>query len=43
MRDCSNAKGGNFRRRPFEFVIMVRNCAPENLEIPGLVLRTIPE
>ena len=22
---------------------MVRNCAPENLEIPGLVLRTIPE
>jgi len=21
----------------------VRNCAPENLEIPGLVLRTIPE
>ena len=22
---------------------MVRNCAPENLEIPGLVLWTIPE
>ncbi|MVT78257.1 hypothetical protein GPL20_35415 [Bradyrhizobium cajani] len=22
---------------------LVRNCAPENLEIPGLVLRTIPE
>jgi hypothetical protein len=22
---------------------MGRNCAPENLEIPGLVLRTIPE
>jgi hypothetical protein len=21
----------------------VRNCAPEHLEIPGLVLRTIPE
>src|SRR3954471_7551159 len=21
----------------------VRNCAPENLEVPGLVLRTIPE
>src|SRR5438132_7504231 len=22
---------------------MVRTCAPENLEVPGLVLRTIPE
>jgi hypothetical protein len=22
---------------------LVRHCAPENLEIPGLVLRAIPE
>ncbi len=42
----SSTAAGRFKQRHSgarEARTMVRNCAPENLEFPGLVLRTIPE
>jgi hypothetical protein len=36
-KEASSFRGDAKRRT------MGRGCAPENLEIPGLVLRTIPE